>query len=479
MTLRFTMSDQEWFAAATGDHNPLHVDPNLIRETVFEGNLVHGMHVVLHMLEAYLGGAGTAQGLTKLSCVFAKPVFLDEDLEIETVSDTGSTVKLGLRKDDVHLVRLTLKCTDERFPIAEFAACSDVPDPDLGPDDCLGRSPEGRRFSLPFRPEAGALHERFPVTTARLGPAAVAGLALMSTAVGMKWPGLRSLFASFQVTFHVPAEGQALNVVGHPEDERVSMITLDVTGPAFDGTVQAFTRPNRVEFPATETLTHHVGSDEFANQRALIIGAGQGIGAMSARLLALGGAELFLTYHNSQSGLVALKSELEAQTAARVHIGPYDVTCDRPSFPGPDLSNDLNAIYYFASPQIFLRRTKNFDHDAFSNFLDYYVTGATRAIEHCLAVSRADRVVLYYPSSVAIDEGAPELVEYGAAKLAGEFICQSLEKQFARLGVLVTRLPRMDTAQTNSVIRVPAAPIADTMLPVLKQMSELIDETVQ
>ena len=57
----FTPADQEDFAILSGDYNPMHLDPLIARRTLFGKPVVHGVHVVLWVLDAYLLDTGLAQ----------------------------------------------------------------------------------------------------------------------------------------------------------------------------------------------------------------------------------------------------------------------------------------------------------------------------------------------------------------------------------------------------------------------------------
>ncbi|MCR2167168.1 hypothetical protein NSX61_25200, partial [Salmonella enterica] len=70
-------------------------------------------------------------------------------------------------------------------------------------------------------------------------------------------------------------------------------------------------------------------------------------------------------------------------------------------------------------------------------------------------------------STVAIDAPVDGLSEYVAAKLAGEAVCAGLARASDHLSVLIERLPRILTAQTNSIIQAPAGDAVETMVATL------------
>jgi hypothetical protein len=80
-------------------------------------------------------------------------------------------------------------------------------------------------------------------------------------------------------------------------------------------------------------------------------------------------------------------------------------------------------------------------------------------------------VSFFYPSTIAIDEPVAELKEYIEAKKAGEDLCIRLSAiDPSQFRILISRLPRINTDQTNSVTRVRAEDPVKTMLPIVRAM---------
>ena len=72
---------------------------------------------------------------------------------------------------------------------------------------------------------------------------------------------------------------------------------LAVEGPGFQGELHAILRPKPCRQTAAVELARLVGKDEFSGQRAVVIGGSRGLGEVTAKLLALGGADVSITYH--------------------------------------------------------------------------------------------------------------------------------------------------------------------------------------
>jgi hypothetical protein len=80
------------------------------------------------------------------------------------------------------------------------------------------------------------------------------------------------------------------------------------------------------------------------------------------------------------------------------------------------------------------------------------------------------QLTVFYPSSEAVDASASDLFEYALAKLAGEQICARMEKTISGLKIVVNRLPRIATRQTETFLKVKADTPEAIMLPIIRNV---------
>ncbi|MFC8914732.1 MaoC/PaaZ C-terminal domain-containing protein [Streptomyces sp. NPDC057116] len=82
------------YAHASGDLNPIHLDPETARAAGFDGVIAHGMSVVALVCEEIADryADGDITRLTALGCRFSGPVLPDEPLDITLQPDAGPTV---------------------------------------------------------------------------------------------------------------------------------------------------------------------------------------------------------------------------------------------------------------------------------------------------------------------------------------------------------------------------------------------------
>ena len=78
------------YAEASGDSNPIHLDPGMARSVGLPGTIAHGMLEMAILAEAVSRWAGGQERLRELHCRFSKPLFPGE-----TITCTGRVVAVG------------------------------------------------------------------------------------------------------------------------------------------------------------------------------------------------------------------------------------------------------------------------------------------------------------------------------------------------------------------------------------------------
>ena len=318
--------------------------------------------------------------------------------------------------------------------------------------------------------DLGAAEDQYPHAAKAIGSARVAAILSLSTIVGMLCPGLHSLFSGF--TLELIAEDQREAGLGFRVakwHEKRRIVRLSISGAGICGSVLAFERFPPVAQASLSEVTQYAAPNEFAGSTALVIGGSRGLGEITAKVIAAGGGNTIITYLNGEQDAIFLAEEIRCG-APRSHcqILRLDVR--------GDLAGQLSAVaasvthlYYFATPPIFHPKGKGFVPRLFEEFSEVYVKAFHRCCQ-CVASLAREPVVAFYPSSVFIDEGAVEMIEYRIAKMAGEMLCDSMNQSMANIHVISSRLPRMLTDQTATVIPVRSANPFEVMLPIIRRV---------
>jgi NADP-dependent 3-hydroxy acid dehydrogenase YdfG len=438
----FTLDDQHAFAALSGDSNPMHLDAKAARRTQAGRVVVHGVHAVLWALDA---GAGAAPaGLETLTVRFDRMIYVGDRCEVHPGRRGGAGIALDIVVGDAVVTRIDIG-SGGGAPVAAEAA--------------------GRVFDRAAR--AADLEAAFPRAAAALGAGMLADLAGLSQLVGMVEPGLHSIFRGFAVARQEGARGDTLRFGVVRDDERFNLVTLAVTGPALRGQVEAFRRAPPVTQPGVADLRGLVAADAFAGRSALVVGGSRGLGEVTAKLLALGGAAVTITYAMGDSEAAAVVEEVRA-AGGTCDVIRLDVR--QPIAGQLPAGRAFDRLFYFATPFIFGKRGKALDLALLDEMMGFYVRGF---YEVCEALRRSGDhpIGVFYPSSVAVESRPANMTEYAMAKAAGEVLCADLPRLLKGVRAQVRRLPRLQTDQTSSVQPVETGSAVDEMLAAIQSLA--------
>lgn len=444
MTSRtFTDDDQTRFAALSGDFNPLHVDPVRARRLMFGAPAVHGIHSLLWSLDVWASRFTQAFALTSIRATFAKPVRV------------GQTVEFSIRKENDHKARFQLTSNDEtvaRIDI-EWADVTDIQSGSSSPRAFAAATPIERQAyedgsgTLPLFLDPTLTASLLPDLSARMAHAQIAALLATTRLVGMECPGLHSVYSELDLDFIGAGETGPINWVVARFDDRFGLLTIRLSSAGVAGEVRAFVRPPPRKQESFAHIRSLVGTDEFAGQRALVVGGSRGLGEVTANLLAAGGAEVMITFHQGADDACAVADGITAGGGSAA-ASPFDARIADADKDGPLAAWLPTHLYYFATPFIATGREGGFSQALFETFCSYYVSGLVRTVN----LFGKSLKGTFNPSSVFVENRPDGLLEYAAAKAAAEYVGLDLaNRRGAGFRLDAPRLPKMGTDQTSSI----------------------------
>jgi NADP-dependent 3-hydroxy acid dehydrogenase YdfG len=470
---RFGMGDQLAFAELSGDHNPIHLDAVAARRTQAGAPVVHGMHELLWALDELAGSGIIGPELCQIGAQFRKFLYLDVPCNLVLTSHDARATKAELRSDG--LILATLQLRNGPRVVSDSAGLA------LPAVDSVGHTPAAPEISAltglsgwTSTPAAAAQFEHtFPRLARAVGAERVAALAALSRIVGMYCPGLHSIFAGLTIDLVGSQPNSAgLGFKVTMVNDRFRLIGMNVDGSGITGKATAFMRWPPVEPPPMDVVRRSVAAEEFAGAAALVIGGSRGLGAVTAKAIAAGGGKVFVTYVQGRDEAGKLAAEIRAMRHSDACVAfAYDSSGDTAAQLAA-LGEDVNQLYYFATPPIFRRTSDLFSPDEFRNFCSVYVDGFYNVCRFVRARSRAPELAVFYPSSVAVEQGPAGLAEYAMAKAAGEALCAEMMRQIPEVKIVVGRLPRVLTDQTATIAQVHNADPLAVMLPFIRELRQ-------
>jgi hypothetical protein len=425
---------------------------------------VHGVHLLLWGLDALARSEPGLPPVRLLKAQFKHFVAIGERVAV-TATRAEAGVVLRFTATEMTIAQLVV----DFGPAARAERLSGEPVPaPAEARDLPFHAMAGMSGRLAFASSPDAIAAMFPAVSGWLGARRVAALAASTLLVGMVCPGLHSIYAGLTVeTRDEPAPEDSLGFRVTTADPRVRLVRMSVEGGGLGGAVQSYARTPPTDQMSLRDLADMVEPGEFSGAEALIIGGSRGLGEVTAKLLAAGGAKVALSYRVGSIEAEGVAGEIRSVGGVCETLA-YDASLPaEPQLAG--LAAAPTHAYYFATPKIFGAQSALFARARLDSFLTVYVEGFVN-LAGALKARRRD-VSLFYPSSVAVtaSERPRGMLEYAMAKAAGETLCAEMNQAWPPLHVTVDRLPRLRTDQTASVIGESPPSPAGRVLPFVRE----------
>ncbi|MFT4517626.1 MAG: NADP-dependent 3-hydroxy acid dehydrogenase YdfG [Halioglobus sp.] len=448
----FSISAQDSldFARTSGDFNPLHLDPVAARRTQFGQTLIHGVCGTLKALDLLLANLQPGGSLKRIKVKYSKPVTQGQELTV-TAQTTDNSTRL-----EVFAGTVRIQIIDVEFG-AVYPDATELREnrpPHQGCDELTISGSENLSGAVEFFWNRAGMAAQFPNAVQQLPETQLATLLASTYIVGMKCPGLHSVFAQLEIDFgarNTSAATTQLEYKVTSTDARIDQVQLSLCNAYAVGTIEAFFRAPPALQASFDKIAQLVAPDEFRDQNALVVGASRGLGEVIGKVLAAGGATTMLTYASGIDDTNRVAQEI-AQHRNAPGVTQYNVLQPSASQQLADFMDSLTHIYYLASPTISKGEARTWDATLFSKYCDFYVHGMAATLQLVDQHAAKDQGRhLFIPSSIFLEEKVKGFNEYIAAKTAAEAFAQRYVASNGQWQVAAPRLPRLHSDQTSGV----------------------------
>jgi len=466
-TKKISYDQQKQFASFSGDFNPIHLNHNIARRELFGDIVVHGMHLILSALETFAFQNKTQKQILiySLKAKFFSPASVGKPLKFFIEYDE-KLIKIEIRDFKSSLLaEMAIRYCSEKYTFGEII---NKKFKFSQPENLNIKKSLGLRDELPLFLDKELRKLLFP-SLHKLSDIQLAEILAMTRIVGMKCPGKQSLFTGVNVVLK-KSENKLVRYLSKNVVEKFSMVTIDFEGPSFKGELSTFFRPKPTIQPKIDEISKKIPKNIFKKVNALIIGGSRGIGETTAKIIAAGGGKTVITYKLGKSDAENVCKEINdagfSSKCYKIDIENFDN-----SLKEKILEFGFNVIFYYPSPKILA--SKIFDSQLFNNFLYYYVEQFENIVRQVSLASIKD-IIFFYPSTTNITERTPQFTEYIMSKIAGEYLCDSLTKEYENINIIVERLPRLQTDQTMNLQNKIAESTTSVILPIVLRINGYI-----
>jgi acyl dehydratase/NAD(P)-dependent dehydrogenase (short-subunit alcohol dehydrogenase family) len=453
----FDLNDQHRFAALSGDANPFHVDPVAARRLMYGQPVVHGVHTLLWVLDRWLAGiAEPALRLTSVRAEFRQPLRLGQAVFWSCTANGERQARLEAATDTAKIATVVVRWQEAGVP---SPAADRAPGLETPHDLAVGAI-SGVAGTVPASYDHALAAALLPVASAKLPGDQFAALLASTRVVGVRVPGLHSLFNHLDLR-DARDSGDQVHYAVESFDERFARVVVTLRGSGLAGTLSAIVRPAPVQQPSYAVVARSVRAGEFAGQRALVIGGSRGLGEIGVKQLAAGGAEVRFSYHQGETEAAHLTAEIAAG-GGRATPFRHDARERNPGL--EDLLREFRPtlLFFFSTPSVAGAPRGRFDPMLFHDLCRVYVDGFLAVF--VAAAGAGSLVGAMQPSSIFVEELPAGMAEYATAKTAAETMIATLRAGHPQVRFHTPRWGRMLTDLAASVL---AADTADPLPVVL------------
>lgn len=441
----FHQKDIDNFSEVSGDWNPIHTSPSVARRLIAGDVVLHGIFVLLHSLNDFCHKNYTTFSLIK--CRFLKPIFLNTEVQTNIVSISEYEAKIIVSCNAVDCISIVLKFGGTKNLKVGRPGRYPKSNPKYQSfnyfKNCFGS--EDVRVNLNY------IKQNFPKLADNIGVIPVQSLMLCSKIVGMDCPGHNSLFSGLDIGLDPETSSRKLIWTVQRHTLPIAPIKMSILGGGLCGHVESFYRPTEVEQDSFKNIRKKVDTNIFKSQKALVIGASRGLGELTAKIIAAGGGDVIGTFYNGYDDSEKIRKEVKKNNK-KFDMVSFNVTQTNNEYINDFFKNIFvpTHIYYFASPRIKSNKSEIIDDDLLNIYRQFFVKSFSSIVEVLHELFK-EKITVFYPSTVFIDEDVADFKEYVIAKLEGEGL-YSDQNYKNNITILYKRLPRLKTDQTAGIL---------------------------
>ncbi len=327
--MRITQPEVMQFANWSGDRNPIHVDSDAAKNSAYGGTIVHGALSTIFALRQVSSTSNSGHFISALDIEFRGEIRPDVEYRVESGSVgangltcavlSGDHVQLTIRAENQHAIdransadSITCDWSSHARSSGVLTSGNDVPFDWKTTDFRAGATLIGTHR---FGEHEAAVDSQLSTTQERV-------LGLCSYMVGMKAPGLSSLFTRLKVQFtsvEMSTCEFAYRLTFRNYEPSFRMLETELEVATTDGQVVALAELHSyVRFPNVEADPANYGasleraSSELSGKVVLVCGASRGLGAEIAAAFGAVKCHVYLACRHPNATVITLAEKIRS-----------------------------------------------------------------------------------------------------------------------------------------------------------------------
>ena len=437
----FNNHDKEFFSKFSRDFNPLHIDDVYSRRLLFGECVVHGCNVVIRALNFLDQHIDPYFKIIKINVNFIDKTLYYVNTNFIIKSKKNNAIEISCFQNNKKTCIINLELSNECHENIKLEENYDanISPLELTKENITKIIGDNKTTNIEY--DLKFFEKLFNFKN--IDYSILIYISNLSKIVGMHLPGLNSIFTSFKITYN--KDNINKNVINYQLNNFNNSI-LDITiNGIYDGNINAVLRPESIKQVNMKNI--QMTGMEFNNINALVLGGSRGIGELTTKILAAGGANVTFTYNNGVTEAKYLIDEINSLN--------IDKNCNTFKFNLLTDEFDVNIlkkydiIFYYITPKI-LPTDKNLNTELLHKFSTFYNEKYYNLMLKLSNIKKEFQV--FIPSTVFIDEYNKHFKEYIFSKSLSEYISKYIENNYKNIKINKIRLKKMNTDQTQSII---------------------------
>ena len=302
----FNMDLQEKFAKASLDFNKIHVDNSFAEKSYYGEIIVHGMHVLLWVIEKL--NITRKFSLKTLSVKYVYPIYLNKEVFYKIVSKKRNTFILEVFSVNslclIIDIKLSFQIVDPLMLRINDVVCENIVFK-KNIDGDYTKVGEGKLYY-----NKKIVKELFPKISRYFNQIQLATLISIPRVFAMEFTSHPILCSELSINFSaLNARANAFTYKVSSFDKRFSCAQVNLKSACFDGILKLFLLPLQIKKESYKNICK-VDKLDFSKQHVLVIGGSRGLGALCVKILVASGANVKFTWHNSATCAKSIMQEI-------------------------------------------------------------------------------------------------------------------------------------------------------------------------